>query len=90
MKAEDIDNMQAGREMNEQCPKCHDTAIHLQQSHSPEAITVTAKYCDCPMSQLYLARLRQHFVGLKSRLSLVERDFIERIAQIAAEKAKNP
>jgi hypothetical protein len=75
-----------------QCPKCHDTAIHLQQTSSPDAdtFTMTAKYCDCPTAQLYLARLRQQFIGLKSRLSLVERDFLERMVHLAAEKAKTP
>ena len=73
-----------------QCPKCHDTAIHLEQHWGPEALTVTGGWCDCPTAQLYLARLRQQFIGLKSRLSLVERDFLERMVHLAAQKAKTP
>lgn len=73
-----------GREDLDECPKCYNTGIHIQHHHRTDvdAHISTAQWCDCPIAKRYLTALRQRFIGLKSRLSLVERDFLERMAQL--------
>jgi len=68
-----------GREDLDKCPKCQDTAIQFHHSPGPEAITTTAKWCDCRTARLYLARL-----------SLAEVDLIERFVASALLRAKTP
>ena len=69
-----------GREDFDECPKCHNTAIHMTHSYGPDAITTTARFCDCQTAKWYLARLYSSF-ALKSRSQLVARDILERMAQ---------
>ena len=70
-----------GREDLDECPKCHNTGIHLQFEYGPESVTSSAKFCDCPIAKSYLARLRTLPV-LKSRLALIQRDVLERAIQL--------
>lgn len=70
-----------GREDFDECPKCHNTAIHMTHSYGPDAITTTAKFCDCRAAKWYLARLNSQPV-LKSRIALIKRDILERMAQL--------
>lgn len=71
----------------DKCPKCHDTAIHFQQTQSSTAVTTTARFCGCPTAKLFLARLQAQAIP-KGRASLIARDILERLVQLAARKAK--
>jgi hypothetical protein len=76
------------REDLDECPKCHDTGIHIQHQYNSQAVTSTAKFCDCPIAKNYLAQFRS-IPALKSRIALIQRDYLERMAHLA-QTPKNP
>jgi hypothetical protein len=77
-----------GPEDLDECPKCHNTAIELiQQPLVHDTVTYTAKFCDCPIARNYLAQFYS-IPALKSRIALIQRDALERMANLA--KPQNP
>ena len=70
-----------GREDLDECPKCHNTGIDLQYVHGLAQVTYTVRFCGCPVAKNCLSQLLSQPV-LKSRIALIKRDILERMAQL--------
>jgi hypothetical protein len=77
-----------GREDMDECPKCHNTGLVFQRLQAPTSVTSTAKWCDCPLAKRYIASLRQlgqSQAVLKGKIAIIQRNIVERMAQLAAD-----